>query len=843
MTKEPRTRDDIYKSMRSSLTGKIAKLTNFTDRSFNYVWTQAFSEEFRQLEEKALVSQLSGWIDYVGGPVTEEDLEDLGVLDSVDVQTVNNLMDDEDLDKFVEILGISRYEGSVASGTVRFTTQSSLTEIDAGITVSTSPDSDGDTIEFKTTEKASTGSGVVETGDIPIESVDVGEEYNLPADVIIRISDPPIGVKGVNNNSSTTGGEDIETNASLRSRAKSEISGAGEGGTAEGIKSYIQENIDPIDRGDVILDESVSTSPPFVDVIVDGGTDSNVSDAIEFSRPTGIEHNLVRPQIIQYGVDIDVLGTDVTASFVEDDIEDYLLSLGIGNDLYINQFIKNVMSSSDNILNIDRRHNIIERVTNETITYSSGKTDYRLDYTFEDTNGSITVEDRSGFEYVQGSDFTVEDQTGDGWPETIVFGIGSTPNDGEKIFVDHDVTVVGETLPDDRHDADLIRDEIFTFDLNVDNTFQYDATDSTYRLESVPFDNSISIVDEFGTSYREDIDWQIAPLIEGVDEETFTYSTSSSQYTLSNEITFGDVAIIDSNDNLYTLGTDYQLVDADSDTANDTIEWDIDVSGAVADDGGTTTDETTAANNGTTDDLTLLPSTPAVDDAYYIGYSNEFSSVDINVSTAGDYTGSLTWEYWNGTSWTALNNVIDDTNGFEASGRNSISYDHPTDWQTTSVETLDLYWIRARVSSFTSITTQPLGQEIEIGRKPDNSVDFTVTYNAYARTIRWDNNSNPTDGDNFTVTFDQSLYSTSQDIEETPSGIIRDASGDVYDEDAQYYLGDCSCDGELSAIIWNDQATAPDDGEEFYFTYYTEGNVLVKNREKVDPGTIDVRVI
>jgi len=70
------TRERIYESLRSNLTGRITKLTNFTDRSFNYVWTQAFSEEIRELQEFAVVSEMAGFIDYAGGPIDEDDLED-----------------------------------------------------------------------------------------------------------------------------------------------------------------------------------------------------------------------------------------------------------------------------------------------------------------------------------------------------------------------------------------------------------------------------------------------------------------------------------------------------------------------------------------------------------------------------------------------------------------------------------------------------------------------------------------------------------------------------------------------------------------------------------------------
>lgn len=138
----------------------------------------------------------------------------------------------------------------------------------------------------------------------------------------------------------------------------------------------------------------------------------------------------------------------------------------------------------------------------------------------------------------------------------------------------------------------------------------------------------------------------------------------------------------------------------------------VSVSAAIADDGGAYTDDTTAANNATSDDMTLLPATPAVDDAYYFGSGSPFDKIDLNISTAGAGTWTIVWEYWDGSAWQSIPNVTDDTNGFTASGTNSISWEAPSDWATTTVNSQGpYYYARARISAYTSITTQPLGQQ------------------------------------------------------------------------------------------------------------------------------------
>jgi hypothetical protein len=839
---ELETRQRIYESLRSGLTGRIAKLTNFTDRSFNYVWTQAFSEEIRELQELAFVSELTGFIDYTGGPITEDDLEDIGVAGRISPEIVNELMEDEYLDEYVKIVGVTRNQGSPATGTVTFSTQSSQTTIPEGTTVTTAPEADGSTTDFVTTEEATTADGVSSVSDVSIESVDVGEEYNVPAGKITRISNPPVGVTGVNNVESTTGGEDVETNDELRSRAKQALAGASEGGTVEGIKAFIRGNVDGVQQGDIIIDEFVEEQPPFVDVIVDGGLEDAVIAAIETSRPAGIEHNLVRPQVIQIGADLDLLGVDINNADVAESVENFLLELGLGEEFYQDQFIREIMLSDDDIVNIDFLDTTIERVTNEEFNYSTdiqaavasdggtlteetesandgnpdditllpaspsvgdayyfgqetifaemeidistagagtwdtvweyydgsnwvqlpnisdGTSDFqnggiglvewdipsdwastdvsdsplywvrarldtfssistqplgqevditgpgfRLDYTVEEENGSITVQDERDVSYDLNTDFVLIDNTGDTWSETLVWKGGLTPDERTDFSVDYDVTVPGKTKDNDSHSARLVRDEPFTFNLSDTDTRTYNNTSQVYELDNIPFEDSVSIVDQNSTSFTEDTDFQLTPTQDYATTDTFTYQTGTSDYTLSSDVEIDFAAVFDADQNIYVRGTDYTLVDTDSDGFADTIRFD---------------------------------------------------------------------------------------------SNNSV---------------------------------------------PADGTEFTVVFDAYPDGIRWDpNNSTPPQDNDFTVTYDQAYYETKYEIVETRGGVIRDASGDTYQEDTEYTLVDETRDGEDDGVFWQQQPSSLGNGEEFFITYLTEGDVRFGEREKADPGTINV---
>ena len=135
------------------------------------------------------------------------------------------------------------------------------------------------------------------------------------------------------------------------------------------------------------------------------------------------------------------------------------------------------------------------------------------------------------------------------------------------------------------------------------------------------------------------------------------------------------------------------------------------VSAAISEDNAVFTDETTDANNATANDVTLMPTPAAATDRFYIGYSTPFSQAEINVGTAGAGTYTLTWEYWNGATWSALT-VEDGTDNFKIAGQNTILFTPPGDWATTSVNAQGpFYYIRCTRDAGTQ-TTQPLGTQI-----------------------------------------------------------------------------------------------------------------------------------
>lgn len=136
---------------------------------------------------------------------------------------------------------------------------------------------------------------------------------------------------------------------------------------------------------------------------------------------------------------------------------------------------------------------------------------------------------------------------------------------------------------------------------------------------------------------------------------------------------------------------------------------------AIADDGGVFTDETLFALNSQTNNMTLLPAVPVVDDAYYFGHTEEFPRLKLDISTAIAGTGNtIVWEYFNGTVWVELI-ITDGTVGLTVTGKQIVAWGTIPDWATTTINTQGpFFYIRARLSATTTITTVPVASTVTL---------------------------------------------------------------------------------------------------------------------------------
>jgi hypothetical protein len=136
-------------------------------------------------------------------------------------------------------------------------------------------------------------------------------------------------------------------------------------------------------------------------------------------------------------------------------------------------------------------------------------------------------------------------------------------------------------------------------------------------------------------------------------------------------------------------------------------------------DGATYTDLTVeATEEGTAADVT--PLVGAVNRAVYFASAEEVKGVVVDIDTVGVGDWNVVWEYWDqSATWQPLQGVVDPTNGWRPlqPGEYTITWTMPTDLPVLTSpggSGLEGYYVRARVDSHTSLTTQPVISRVTI---------------------------------------------------------------------------------------------------------------------------------
>jgi hypothetical protein len=116
-------------------------------------------------------------------------------------------------------------------------------------------------------------------------------------------------------------------------------------------------------------------------------------------------------------------------------------------------------------------------------------------------------------------------------------------------------------------------------------------------------------------------------------------------------------------------------------------------------------------------DVPCCPYPSAVGDGLYVGKATKFSYVCLWLNQQGVGTYSVTWKYWNGTTWAVLALLSDGdwTASWKRPGRWTVSFNPPEDWATFSIDGSDIYWVKAEITDYTSQTKQPLLGRVWVG--------------------------------------------------------------------------------------------------------------------------------
>ena len=88
----------------------------------------------------------------------------------------------------------------------------------------------------------------------------------------------------------------------------------------------------------------------------------------------------------------------------------------------------------------------------------------------------------------------------------------------------------------------------------------------------------------------------------------------------------------------------------------------------------------------------------------YFGRVKPFNAFYIEMHNASNVNTTLAVQYYNGSSWVSVANLLDDTIAFTRSG--FVQFDKPSDWASNSVNSTSLYWVRMAVAQDTANNTQ-----------------------------------------------------------------------------------------------------------------------------------------
>lgn len=115
--------------------------------------------------------------------------------------------------------------------------------------------------------------------------------------------------------------------------------------------------------------------------------------------------------------------------------------------------------------------------------------------------------------------------------------------------------------------------------------------------------------------------------------------------------------------------------------------------------------ETTDKTNTISASTLSLPMTTG--QYFYVGFQGPFASRYFQLGTANTNPATLTVQFWNGSAWTSVDDLVDQTSGFTQSG--FIHWENDGNWEKTTVAPIsdvEMYWVRISTSAnFSAGTT------------------------------------------------------------------------------------------------------------------------------------------
>lgn len=261
---------------------------------------------------------------------------------SMDIDTSTG----NDLDRMIRILGIIRKNATKCNANIIFG-RSSASAFDISIpintVVSTRMDSNGAITEFVVSEDDIK----LPAGDLTVSvpcTAKVAKSIYLPANTVVVMNKPIIGIEYVNNITTISGGTNAETDNELRIRTKSSLSLFGKG-TSNSIEAAVGE-IDGINNAICTDGETGGTANlVIVPIIVPASAElqAQVLEVVSKTKSAGINVSIIYPSAVNININVNTTGFTNTNTIANGIIR-YINTLGVGSPLIINQMERYILN-------------------------------------------------------------------------------------------------------------------------------------------------------------------------------------------------------------------------------------------------------------------------------------------------------------------------------------------------------------------------------------------------------------------------------------------------------------------------------------------------------------------
>lgn len=251
-----------------------------------------------------------------------------------------------DLDRLIKILGIVRNSATKCTANIIFGRSSASVSdilIPINTIVGTRMDANGLVTEFV----VSVDGAKLPAGDLTVSvqcTARIAKSIYLPANTVVVMNNPIIGIEYINNTTVISGGTNAETDSELRVRTKNSLALFGRG-TSQAIEAAVK-TINGITNAICADGETGGTATlVIVPTVVPASSaiQAQVLDVVATTKSAGVNVTIIYPSVLNVNISVNTTGFTDT-NIIASGIMKYINTLSVGDSLIINQMERYILN-------------------------------------------------------------------------------------------------------------------------------------------------------------------------------------------------------------------------------------------------------------------------------------------------------------------------------------------------------------------------------------------------------------------------------------------------------------------------------------------------------------------